>query len=555
MKRLYIFLFLTVATLSLQATVKPRYQGWQSHYTEEQVEQPNTNVYLQGPRRVGKHSTAPLTSLGSPRVPVILVQFQDLKFISGLPEGTTCETQEDIELVNAYYDLFCNGLRDETSHWTSGGSAGAIREYFRDQSDGIFKPDFYIIGPVTLDNGYAYYGENGSSKDKNINLFFSESVRKAQEIYSNWSMFDNDGNGSVDMAFFVFAGEGENAYDTSKVPEAKNYIWPKEQATGGTINSVSYGCYACCNETYKGVSDGIGVFVHELSHALGLPDMYDYNYKAYGLDYWDIMDSGCYCQSGYVPCGYSAYEKDFMGWTSLITLDPSEPQHLVLEPQQKGGKTYKILHPSNNNEYYILENRQNKGWDTFIGRGNKDNKSHGMLITHIDYEESLWTSNRLNTNPLSHQRCTIIAADGIIHSYMNVYDVDTYNEFLASVKGDPFPGSGNVTSWEGTEDIVMPYIESMKTVSLPVSYTGNSLDQPLLNIVELADGTIELDYCPGGKVPTAVQYTLANTETEAAVYSITGQKLGMVRMQGKHPQIDNLPAGIYLVQGRKYIVK
>lgn len=559
MKRFYISLLLAALCLSTFATIKPRYQGWRADWTpgmlptSEMSDQP-----MHMPRRVGLHSNAPLTSMGSPKVPVILVQFPDLKFTAGLPAGQQCETEEDCDLVGDYFDLFCNGLRDDAGYWTEGGSMGAIREYFRDQSDGLFTPDFTIIGPVTLDNSYAFYGKNsGTRKDININTFYTEAITKAQQIYSNWNIFDNNNDGTVDMAFFVFAGPGENAFNLKKNPEAVNYIWPKEQASGGTLGSVKYGCYACCNETYKNKPDGIGVFVHELSHAMGLPDLYDYNYLAYGMDYWDIMDSGCYCNDGYTPCNYSAYEKDFMGWLPLNTLNFDEPQHLLLNPMHAGGVAYKIVNPDNANEYYVLENRQTGGWDTYIGKGTDKTKIHGMLITHINYSQSSWTSNRLNSS-LSSQRCTIIPADGVLDSYMNVTSSADLNIFYPSVLGDPFPGNNNVTEWEGTDSIDMPYwttakikvedrdtiVDTLMVQQLPAICQGK-YNQPLRNIVENADGTIELDYCPGGQVPTAI--------TEFAATEPRRNDETLYDMQGR--PVQHATRGLYIRNGRKYLFR
>lgn len=579
MKRIYTLLLLTSLVLTASATVKPRYRGATTAVwaTTDEAETTHTPTL----RRVGLHSNAPLQSFGSPCVPVILVQFSDLKFTSGLADGETCESTEQFEAVNEFFDLFCNGQADGTEYTTLCGSMGSITEYFRDQSDGQFTPKFKVIGPVTLSNSHDYYGKNsGSSKDVNINAFYKESIQKAQELESDWAQFDNDGNGKADMAFFIFAGEGENSGAGAEC------IWPKEQPNGGTIGGVEYGCYACCNETYKGKPDGIGVFVHELSHALGLPDLYDYNYVAYGLDYWDIMDSGCYNQDGKTPCGYSAYEKDFMGWQNLVTLDPTVPQHLVLQPGHQWGEAYKIVNPNNANEYYIIENRQSQLWDTYIGKGTERTKMHGLLITHIDYAQSSWTSNRLNSTR-TRQRCSIIPADGDLFSYMNVRTgtnisvTELYNEFYLSVTCDAFPGRTGITEWNATDSINMPYwatvnvndtiveevnglettrivtrqVDSLLVQKLPPFYTKPKFYQPLINIQEMEDGTVELDYCPNGQFPTAIYALPTRQPKDATLYSINGVSLGTVRLQGQHPDLSGLPAGIYIVNKQKYIVK
>ena len=527
MKRFYTFFFIGMLAASAIAQVKARYPKTRRPIA---IEHGMSTDPAHASRRVGLHSTAPLTSTGSPKIPVILVQFQDMRFISGLPEGDSCKSEADELIVNDYFTKYANGLGDG-GYYRGHGSRGAITEYFRDQSDGQFTPEFTVVGPVTLSNGYAYYGKNNSNgKDSNTSAFYKEAIQKAQEKNVDWTVFDNDKNGSVDMAFFVFAGAGENGDDD------ENTIWPHELPSGGTIGGVKYGCYACCNETYKNKADGIGVFIHELSHALGLPDFYDYNYEAYGLDYWDIMDSGCYCQNGYAPCGYSTYEKDFMGWQSLITLDMDQPQHLTLQPVSLGGNGYKMMNPENANEYYIIENRQNKRWDAYIGRGTNDNTCHGLLVSHINYTQSAWTGNRLNTCSQETQRYTIVPADEDLYSYMNVNDSITYRLFMISAASDPFPGLLDVTALESNK----------QPVYTTTGETPGELNQPLRNIKENEDGSIELDYCPRGVNPPSTGLVEISTETpDVTVYDLQGRKM----------QQKVLPAGIYIINHRKVLVK
>lgn len=417
-----------------------------------------------GPRRIGLHSTAPLKSVGSPRIPVILVQFPDISF----------SVAATAPQVNDFFDLFCNGTRNGQRYGIA-GSYGSVRDYFIDQSDSIFQPEFYVIGPITLDESYAYYGGNsGSTKDIGISYFYTEAIEKAMEIHPDWTDFDSDGDGTIDMIYFIYAGEGENGTDDT------NTIWPKEMTASRTIGTLKFMCYACCNELYRGECDGIGVMCHELSHALGLPDFYDTGYKAYGLDYWDLMDSGCYCLSSYHPCGYSAYERDFMQWRPLVTLEAGKTQRLTLRPMSEGGVGYKIVNPENPNEYYIIENRQNTGWDTYIGRGTASSKRHGLLISHYDYLRSKWTTNSVNTD-MEHQRATIIPADGKLDSYMYVNSQEQYNMWAKSANGDPFPGLQNVAHLFADHQ--------------PVYTTSGSMYQPLTGITEHEDGTITLTFC------------------------------------------------------------
>lgn len=139
--------------------------------------------------------------------------------------------------------------------------------------------------------------------------------------------------------------------------------------------------------------------------AVGLPDEYDYNYVALGMSYWSLMDCGNYCVNGYVPCGLTAYQRDFLGWRPLETLN--ESRTVTIRPLEKGGKGYKVVNDANPDEYYILENRQDEGWDSGLA-----SLGRGLLVTHVDYDYQKWVSNRLNSSA-KHQRMSFIPANNL----------------------------------------------------------------------------------------------------------------------------------------------
>lgn len=446
-------------------------------------------------RRVGSAATAPLPCLGSPKVPVILVQFSDLKF-------TVAETDEAVR--QNYQDFFNAG---EGIHPGAAGatSYGSVREYYRQQSDGMFTPEFTILGPVTLSEGYAYYGQNNNgAKDVNINKFYSEACKLAvQQGGVDWTDFDNYKDGMVDLVFFVYAGEGENGSDDT------NTIWPKESASPMTITydnaSVTFGAYGCGNELYRGKQDGIGLCIHELGHGLGLPDFYDTNYKAFGMDYWDIMDSGCYQLTGHLPCGMTAYELDFMGWRKLVELDPDKAYSLTLAPIEKGGMAYKVVNKANRNEYFILENRQNIGFDGYLGwvsasYQNRIGANHGLMITHVDYNSAAWSGNMVNTNA-AHQRMTIVPADGELVSSISGYT----EQWATSLHGDLYPGPNNVTAMSSYD-----------------VFNGTELGQTIDNIQETGYFiTVDIN---GGDPSTGIGLVAPqDSAIPMTIYSVSGQ--------------------------------
>ena len=78
----------------------------------------------------------------------------------------------------------------------------------------------------------------------------------------------------------------------------------------------------------------------------------------------------------------------------------------------EGGEAYKLINSGNEDEYFLVENRQFSGWDESLPTG-------GVLITHVDFDQTVWDYNMVNTtgydsdlqftNP--HQRMTIFHDD------------------------------------------------------------------------------------------------------------------------------------------------
>lgn len=298
---------------------------------------------------------------------------------------------------------------------------GSISDYFKAQSGGQFLLDFDVAGPVTLPNGYSYYGQND---DDGYDKRPTQMVREACQAVDgsvDFSKYDWDGDGEVEEVFVVYAGNGE--HDTNNQP---NLIWPhmdnlanyKEQLT---LDGVTINTYACASELNSDKTlSGIGTFCHEFSHCMGFPDMYDTasDGNNFGMGSWDLMDYGSYNGYGYVPAGYSGYEKMVCGWTTPIELD--KPMTVNgMERLADMGQTYIIYNKGNRNEYYILENRQQSGFDKYL-------PGSGLLIEHVDYDKDIWEWNAVNTTNggyypegsstpsyNDHQRITIFHANNI----------------------------------------------------------------------------------------------------------------------------------------------
>lgn len=298
---------------------------------------------------------------------------------------------------------------------------GSISDYFKAQSGGRFLLDFDVAGPVTLPHRYSYYGQND---DDGYDKRPKEMVKEACQAVDgsvDFSKYDWDGDGEVEEVFVVYAGNGE--HDTTNKP---NLIWPHMDNLANyneqlTLDGVTINTYACASELNGDKTlSGIGTFCHEFSHCMGFPDMYDTasDGNNFGMGSWDLMDYGSYNGDGYVPAGYSGYEKMVCGWTTPIELD--KPMTVNgMERLADMGQTYIIYNKGNRNEYYILENRQQSGFDKYL-------PGSGLLIERVDYDKDIWEWNAVNTTNggyypegsytpsyNDHQRITIFHANNI----------------------------------------------------------------------------------------------------------------------------------------------
>ncbi len=289
---------------------------------------------------------------------------------------------------------------------------------------GKFNPTFDVYGPVTLEHGYHYYGENNSltGQDLHATDMVIEACR-ALDDEIDYTQYDLDGDGVIDNVYVVYAGYG--ASDSGMADR----IWPHSYNFANDerrvwLDGKMLGNYACSNEINfnTGRMTGIGTFVHEFGHCLGLPDMYNTvdQSATFTPGEWDFMDYGMYNNGTHTPPCVTAYERMFLGWLEPVEL--VQPDNLSLG--HIAGNTAYMISTNLPDEYFILENRQPEGWDAFI-------PGHGMLVWHIDYVKSVWDENRVNTNPS--------------HQYVDILEADNHRS-LDDIAGDPFPGTSGKTA-------------------------------------------------------------------------------------------------------------
>lgn len=455
---------------------------------------------------------------------VVLVDFKNRKFADG----------HDLE----YYKNVING-KDFTDE--KEGYVGSVRDYFLAQSNGQFELDFDVVGPVTMSKNSGYYGNDSQyQKDEKVYEMIKEACDAIQDQV-NLKDYDWDGDGEADQVFFLYAGLGQASGGSNGT------IWPHESELRywpcgvlsyptGKINT-----YACANElqpetqgSSRYISAGIGTICHEFSHCLGFADMYDTTGGGgYGMSVFDVMDQGSYNGNGFVPCNYTAFERIYAGWVEAIELiDPATVKDM--KSVSDYGHPFIMYNYKNTNEYFLLENRQNTGWDKGLYGSN------GLLITHVNYVPSRWANNIVNSSNEKIQCCTVVNADGSRENTQYSLQGDLY----------PYEVKGVTMNDEFTDD-------SEPASKLYNKNTDNSyaLGIPITQI-KRSKGSVSFLVCGGddknvidntfkGVVDGINGVTVVKKTVDNRIYSIDGRYLGT--------DASALGKGIYVVGGKKIV--
>lgn len=400
---------------------------------------------------------------GDVKALVILVNYKDVKFQTPDP--------------SAYFSdmLMKQGFSEY-------GATGSAYDYFFDNSDGQFRPQFDCYGPVDLPNNRSYYGGNNSNDEDKAP---EEMIIHAVELLDDevdFSQYDTDDDGFVDNVYVFYAGRGEaDGGGTNSVwPHSYNIYWGAGRIC--QADGVMFDYYACSNEWDGAKPDGIGTFVHEFSHVMGLPDLYDVDYK--NAKYvtpgaWSVLDMGNYNNNSRTPAAYGAFERNALGWNEPRVLDG--PADIELE-HILGSNESCLIPTEKDTEFFLLENRQKKGWDAYV-------PGAGMLIWHIDYNSRVWQNNKVNINR-SHQYVDIVEAGGTANNGIN-----------SAMRSYTFPGSKNVTNFTSS------------TTPALKSWAGKAIDLPITDIKE-SDGKISFKVAGGSAGIDGIEADMSESAAE-----------------------------------------
>ena len=489
---------------------------------------------------------------GTVTIPVILVNFSDVTFTINNPK--------------AAFDQFFNSDKydDDQTDYGNGNqyNHGSVAQYFKDMSSNEFSPAFKVYGPVTLSNNQQYYGgTNDSGTDENARQLVIDALAAIKD-----SVTDDDINtfsldrSTIEAVYIVYAGLGQN-----EGGPATN-VWAKTSSPNASLGGKTVRWYTMSGElspfkltssgtlsTKSGTPmiDGIGVACHEFSHALGLPDIYPYKSNAHidnqEMEYWDLMDGGeysgvvtvsdggkpYYATGGFYPTAYTAFEKEQMGWPVSIKTLSSNASITMTNSTENGGKAYKIVNPGNELEYFMLECIQRRGWNTY-------QYGNGLLVYHVNLPNStIGLTTYLNDTPDYPGMAVVPADSACLSSYIEANKTN----YVSSMRGDLFPGTGNTNSSEFNVTELSDaqpkpnfcWYNSAKTEKLA---TNKALKNIMYN-----SGTVTFDYVHD--VATGILPLWHQPAADNKIYSLEGRYLGT--------DLNALPHGVYILGGRKIL--
>lgn len=471
---------------------------------------------------------------GTVTIPVILANYSDVKFTVDHPK--------------AAFEQFFNGTTQKELGNGNSSNHGSVAQYFSDMSSGTFTPTFKILGPVTLNHNMRYYGGNqaNSNADERTSEMVNDAINALQasdEKLTDVSPFCSDGQ-SIDCVYVIYAGRGQNAGGPDSSVWACTISFSPYQWLGKPVRWASMGSELFHINHHDYIS-GIGVTVHELSHAMGLPDFYPLNSSSYlddqEMEYWDLMDGGEYAGNGYCPAPYTAFEKKEMGWPVDIQELTDNQKITMTTPTSDGGTAYKIVNPNNANEYIMLELIRQTGWNT-------EAYGNGLMAYHVNRPSAnIGIYDQYNQVP-GFPGMAIIPADSLCMSSYLASDATSYFNSLA---GDLFPGTGNMDNLNVTILSDSNPRPNFCWYNTNFSWYNKSANSKLATNRALGD----IAYDSATNVLTFNFYTHDVTNAISSVNNHDNGKHAIYTLDGRYAgtSLQALPHGIYITEGRKII--
>ena len=431
------------------------------------------------------------------------------------------------------------------------GRAYTLRSFYEQLSNGLFSLQGAAAGWEPLaGNETAYTGTAGTCplnpyRTNNCNGLFSSAAFTAMQsglrealaqadATIDFGQFDNDGpdgvpnsgddDGVVDAVLFLHP-----SMDGACVSATNNHLWSHRASltNTGTVYTTSdnragggkivVNDYILQSGLGSSGSDGspcgqdaimpIGTVAHELGHILALPDLYDVSGTTEGIGEFGLMGSGNYT-TGNSPSRYDPWSLQQMGWTTVVPLTTTGTYRVGPVPTADTVFLVTVQGLNPDNEYFLIENRQQVLSDSAMLRfhcmrsSNAPGCAGGLILYHVDGTKAcmidVCAGNSVNAGSI--HGVEVKEADGL----RNLWNGDNRGD-----GGDLYPGT--------TANTAFSFRTEPAALGNDSSFVGFAVDS-IRQLVPNGEMAFRLRF--GGLTTVAANDTTAKVQVDGQPYSV-----------------------------------
>ncbi len=307
------------------------------------------------------------------------------------------------------------------------GNKGSVRDYFYDNSQGKLTYTNVVTQYYTAAHNRSYYTDPAIDYGTRARELILEALNYLKSQGFNFSQLSSDSNGLIYALNVFYVGPRVNNWAEGLWPHSWSLASPYDVGGGKKLYDYQI--------TNMGSELTLRTFCHENGHMIcDFPDLYDYGGQSAGVGNYCLM---CYGGNDKNPVQVSAYLKNEAGWASKVTaITPG------LTASLPAAKNEFYLYSKNANEYFLIENRQKTGRDTFL-------PDAGLAIWHVDEQKN--GNEEEQMTPSQHYECSLEQADNRFDLEKDVNAGDNADLFRASYKTE-FSDSTSPSSkwWDGS---------------------------------------------------------------------------------------------------------
>lgn len=290
-----------------------------------------------------------------------------------LPHNSIPEPDRTVDNSTIWEPDFSEAYYDEMLY-ARGDGVNSMAEYFLEQSSGRYTVDGDCAAWVPVPGDHTVYDDGTADNDtsRNVWLFLQDSLNGWYDMqvaagktpaqidaylaaFDTHDRYDWDGDGVfdepdgyIDHFQSLHSGDGEEGGGGILGDEAIwSHSWyayydligeagPSAEYLLGGVR-IGESAYWVGDYTIQPENGGVGVFVHEFTHDLGIPDLYDTYSGENSTGFWTLMSGGSWLSEvdydlGSAPGHLGPWEKLMLGWLDYAEAPPGATTELTLGP-------------------------------------------------------------------------------------------------------------------------------------------------------------------------------------------------------------------------------